>query len=240
MPTRLTSVVIDTASLADLPAWWASALGWRVSPVAADEVAVGPPDGSPGIELTFVLVTDAKTVKNRIHLDLSTRSSGEQDALVRRLVAAGASPVPQATLPWVVLADPEGNEFCVLEPRPAERNTGALASIVVDVGDPEGQARFWTEAAGWPIVDTGPDGCRLRAPSGEGPFLDLIRVPEPKRAKNRVHLDVAPLPGEDQHESVVRLEAAGAAPADVGQGPDVTWVVLADPEGQEFCVLSPR
>jgi predicted enzyme related to lactoylglutathione lyase len=232
--------VIDTARLADLPTWWASALGWRVSSVAPDEVAVVPADDTPGIELTFVPVSEAKTVKNRIHLDLSTGSSGEQDALVQRLVAAGASRVPQATLPWIVLADPEGNEFCVLEPRPAERNTGAVASIVLDVEDPEGQARFWSVAAGWPIIDPGPDGWRLRAPSGAGPFLDFIRVPEPKRVKNRVHLDVAPWRDEDQHEAVVRLEGAGATPADVGQGADVRWVVLADPEGQEFCVLSPR
>jgi hypothetical protein len=80
----------------------------------------------------------------------------------------------------------------------------------------------------------------LRAPTGTGPFLDLIRVPEPKGAKNRVHLDVAPFPGEDHLAEVARLEEAGASRADVGQGQDVGWVVLADPEGQEFCVLSPR
>jgi predicted enzyme related to lactoylglutathione lyase len=240
VPTRLTSVVFDTFNLATLPPWWAGALGWRVSFEGPDEVAVEPPDGAPGIELTFALVADAKTAKNRIHLDLATGSAAEQDALVDRLLGAGATRVPQASLPWVVLADPEGNEFCVLEPRPAERDTGAVASIVVDVEDPERQARFWSEAAGWPVVGVEPGGSRLRAPSGTGPFLDLIRVPEPKQAKNRLHLDVAPLQDDNQEEAVVRLQAAGARAADVGQGQDVTWVVLADPEGQEFCVLSPR
>jgi predicted enzyme related to lactoylglutathione lyase len=240
LPTRLTSVVVDTANLTALPAWWAAALGWGVRGVAPDEVAVEPDDGAPGIELTFVAVPDGKTVKNRIHLDLSTGSASEQGALVDRLVEAGAVWVRQASLPWVVLADPEGNEFCVLEPRPAEAGTGAIASIVMDVEDPSRQARFWSEAAGWSVVEADPDGSRLRAPSGTGPFLDLVRVPEPKRAKNRIHLDVAPMREESHDAAVARLRSAGARPADVGQGPDVTWVVLADPEGQEFCVLSPR
>lgn len=240
MSTRLTSVVVDTASLTDLPAWWAAALGWGVRTVAPDEVAVEPNDGAPGIELTFVAVADAKTVKNRIHLDLSTGSASDQAALVNRLLGTGATRVPQPSLPWVVLADPEGNEFCVLEPRPAETNTGAIASIVVDVEDPARQAGFWSEAAGWPVVDADRAGSRLRAPSGTGPFLDLIRVPEPKQAKNRIHLEVAPLQEESHEAAVAKLRAAGARPADVGQGPEVTWVVLADPEGQEFCLLSPR
>ncbi len=72
------------------------------------------------------------------------------------------------------------------------------------------------------------------------PLLDFVRVPEPKAVKNRVHLDVAPRKGEDHAEAVRRLEALGARRVDVGQGADVTWVVLADPEGHEFCVLSPR
>jgi hypothetical protein len=69
--------------------------------------------------------------------------------------------------------------------------------------------------------------------------LAHVVVDEPKRAKNRLHVDVAPQPGEDHAAAVARLRALGAAPADVGQG-DVPWVVLADPEGNEFCVLTPR
>jgi hypothetical protein len=64
-------------------------------------------------------------------------------------------------------------------------------------------------------------------------------VDEPKRVKNRLHLDVAPSPGEDHAAEVARLRALGATPVDVGQR-GVAWVVLADPEGNEFCVLTPR
>jgi hypothetical protein len=65
-------------------------------------------------------------------------------------------------------------------------------------------------------------------------------VAEPNPVKNRLHLDVAPFAGGDRTAEVARLLSLGATPADVGQGDDVTWVVLADPEGNEFCVLSPR
>ena len=112
-------------------------------------------------------------------------------------------------------------------------------NLVVDAADPAAQARFWTEATGWPPALPSGTALSLRAASGTGPFLEFLEVPEPKRVKNRLHLDVAPYRGDDHPAEVARLRALGATPADVGQG-DVTWVVLADPEGNEFCVLSPR
>src|SRR6185437_16026232 len=84
------------------------------------------------------------------------------------------------------------------------------------------------------------DYARLRSAKGAGPYLEFLRsTPGPKTARNRVHLDVAPYPGDDQAAEVARLRALGATDADVGQG-DVPWTVLADPEGNEFCVLTPR
>jgi Glyoxalase-like domain len=82
-------------------------------------------------------------------------------------------------------------------------------------------------------------GRSLRSPQGVGPFLELVPSADPKTGKNRVHLDVAPYPGEDHAAAVRALLEAGAVPADVGQG-EVSWAVLTDPEGNEFCVLSPR
>jgi hypothetical protein len=79
----------------------------------------------------------------------------------------------------------------------------------------------------------------LARPDGEGPQLELIQVDDPKVAKNRVHIDVAPYAADDQDAEVSRIRGLGASPADVGQG-EQTWVVLADPDGNEFCVLSPR
>jgi hypothetical protein len=82
-------------------------------------------------------------------------------------------------------------------------------------------------------------GVWLRDDRGGGPYLDLHRVSEPKTAKLRVHLDVAPFSDGDHSAEVARLRAVGAEPIDIGQG-DVGWVVLTDPEGNEFCVLTPR
>ena len=80
----------------------------------------------------------------------------------------------------------------------------------------------------------------LRSPAGAGPYLEFLRVPGQKTVKNRVHPDVASYLGEDPVAEVARLRGAGATLADVGQGDKVSWTVLADPEGNEFCVLSPR
>jgi catechol 2,3-dioxygenase-like lactoylglutathione lyase family enzyme len=243
MPTRLAHVVVDAADPPALARWWADALGWEVTLEEPTEVEVEPPgsDG-PGVPLVFVLVPDPKVGKNRVHLDLRSASAEHQAATVARLTSAGArhADIGQGEeVPWVVLADPEGNEFCVLEPRDEYAGTGPVAALVVDSGDPRMLAGFWSEATGWPLVASGGDWASLRAPSGHGPFLEFIVVDEPKRAKNRLHVDVAPPLGEDHAAAVARLRALGAAPADVGQG-DVPWVVLADPEGNEFCVLTPR
>jgi predicted enzyme related to lactoylglutathione lyase len=245
MPTRLTSVVIDSADPPTLARWWAAALGWAVSYQDQNECDVEPPSGEPGIELTFVPVTDKRLVKNRIHLDLRSTTLAEQDERIQRLMAAGATEVDidQGPVPWAVLADPEGNEFCVLEPRPEYAATGPLAAIVVDALDPEVMARFWSAAAGWELHEH--EGLYdLLPPGGTGPWLEFVPTKEPHTVKNRQHLDVAPFPDDDQAVEVSRLTGLGAVPAEVGQSEAdpslITWVVLTDPEGNEFCVLSSR
>jgi len=240
--TRLVNLVADAADAAASGHWWAEALGWEVTFETRHEVAVEPPEpGGLGIPLVFVPVPDTKTVPNRVHLDLASPSADAQTALVARLLDLGATPadVGQGQVPWVVLADPDGNELCVLEPRDRYRDTGPLAAVVVAAADPVALARFWAEAAAWPLVGADDRLAALRHPSGRGPFLELVRSSAPKVTKNRLHLDLAPHPGDDPEAEVARLLDLGATPADVGQG-EVSWTVLADPEGNELCVLSPR
>ncbi len=240
MATRLWSVVFDAADPLTLGRWWSTALGWPVTFEAADEVEVSSGiDGVPS--LVFGTAADTKVGKNRVHLDLASDSPEAMTATVQRLLAAGASTVEigQSGVPWVVLADPEGNELCVLEPRDRYRGIGALAAIVVDAADPAGLADFWEQAAGWSIGSRSDDGVSLYRPGGHPPDLDLVRVPGPKAVKNRVHLDVAPWPDDDRDTEAARLVGLGATMIDVGQG-EVTWRVLADPEGNELCVLRPR
>jgi len=116
--------VIDCAEPHELARFWAAALGWRVTFSSDAECALEPPEGSPETDvspdLVFVRVPDEKVVKNRLHLDLRP---DDQAAHVERLLALGATRAEIGQTgeePWVVLADPEGNEFCVLAPRPAE------------------------------------------------------------------------------------------------------------------------
>jgi hypothetical protein len=108
--------------------------------------------------------------------------------------------------------------------------------LIIDSPDPEALGRWWASALGWVIVNDDPEEFEIRASPDQIPGLLFARVPEPKTAKNRLHLDLRPV---DQEAEVARLIGLGATHADVGQG-DETWVVLADPEGNEFCVLAPR
>jgi hypothetical protein len=116
-----------------------------------------------------------------------------------------------------------------------------LTSIVVDCADPERVSAFWAEALGW-TAWRDQDGDLGLSASGDPSRGDLrllfLRVPERKAVKNRVHLDVNPT-GCEQAAEVERLLRLGATRVDIGQG-QVSWVVLADPEGNEFCVLRRR
>jgi predicted enzyme related to lactoylglutathione lyase len=247
MSTRLHSVVFDAADPSALARFWATATGWPITYEEPDEVIVEPPEDEtgtptePGLPLVFARVDDPKVSKNRVHIDLNSRSADDQREIVERLLGHGAEPshIGQGDVRWVVLADPEGNELCVLDPRDDYARAGAVAAIVLDTPDPAALAPFWTQVAGWPIVAQGDDHVALAKPDGTGPRLELIEVDDPKMAKNRVHLDVAPSAADDQAAEVSRIRGLGASPADVGQG-EQTWVVLADPDGNEFCVLSPR
>jgi predicted enzyme related to lactoylglutathione lyase len=108
--------------------------------------------------------------------------------------------------------------------------------IVVDAEDPARLARWWAEALGYQIFHEDPDEVEIRRHPHEMPGLVFVPVADAKTTKNRLHIDLRP---DDQEAEVERLVDMGARPADVGQK-DVGWVVLADPEGNEFCVLSSR
>ncbi|HEY5092248.1 MAG TPA: VOC family protein [Acidimicrobiales bacterium] len=114
-----------------------------------------------------------------------------------------------------------------------------LQNISVDCRNAENLAGFWRDALGWRITSVEPEEVVLEPPVGspeEGlvPDILFLLVPETKSTKNRLHFDLRPI---DQDEEVERLENLGATRVDIGQTSDCTWVVLTDPEGNEFCVL---
>lgn len=118
--------------------------------------------------------------------------------------------------------------------------TMRLENVSVDSVSPLETAQFWAEVLGWVMVEDDDDDEVAIQPmpgtpeAGIVPDVLFLRVPEEKALKNRLHLDLRP---QDQAAEVARLEALGATRVDIGQGADVTWVVMADPEGNEFCVL---
>ncbi|HET7725648.1 MAG TPA: VOC family protein [Propionibacteriaceae bacterium] len=131
MSLRWYSVVVDSHDPAALGRWWAETLDYHIVYESDDELAIIPrwmsPDPVPDLEtflrtgqgMVFVPVPEGKTVKNRLHVDLAPHSSQDRDAEIAKLLARGATlaDVGQGEVSWTVLADPEGNEFCVLSSR---------------------------------------------------------------------------------------------------------------------------
>jgi len=118
MPVTLHHVVVDAHDLPKLAQFWTQALGWRVLSEREREIVIGPDVNAP-TGICFMPVADPKTVKNRVHLDLTT-SAADRDEEIERLLALGARRVDigqTGSESWTVLADPEGNEFCVIRPK---------------------------------------------------------------------------------------------------------------------------
>ena len=218
--------------------FWAQALGWEVDSEAPGVINLVPqgfdwPDPS-AVCIDLVKSDEPKVGKNRVHLDLA-----HQPGLVDRLIGLGATRAhvgQQPDVAWTVLADPEGNEFCVLEPRELYLDTGPIAAVAVDCADPRAMAAFWGAAIGWTVHDVKDTYASLRSPKGVGPYLEFLRTPDTKTGWNRVHLDTRPDAGEDRAAEIDRLRALGATDVDLGDA--VHWTVMRDPEGNEFCVLT--
>jgi Glyoxalase-like domain len=239
MPTEPDEIVVDCTDPATSAAWWARLLEWEVRGLDDGDVLVAPPAGEPGIPLLFGVVPDPDAGTHRSHLDLRSRTADEQATLVRRAEEAGARriDVGQGDVPWVVLADPDGVRFCVLEPRPEYDGAGSLAAVVTQSTDPSGSARFWASATGWGVTASEAAFASVRAPGGVGPAIEFVTADDVPDGKGRLHVDVRPRPGDTRDGEVARLTGLGARPADVGQSDADPWVVLADPDGAIFCVL---
>ncbi|PXY25021.1 hypothetical protein DI005_01390 [Prauserella sp. PE36] len=225
MATRLAHLVVDARQPSLLAGFWSGLLGWEVVPEdgadveGAVAVRAPEPDGCQ-LSLVFVPAPGPKTAKNRVHLDLASAGRERQRSIVDDAVARGATTadVGQGAVPWVVLADPEGNEFCVLEPREEYADTGALAAVVVDVREPAALGGFWSSVSGWDVVRRHPQFTSLREPGCRGPWLELLRNADAERTGTRWRLAVA---------------VEGDAPA--GELPGAR---LTDPEGNEIAVVT--
>ena len=111
-----------------------------------------------------------------------------------------------------------------------------FAVLAIDAAQPRIVADFWCAVLGWQVTGADEGIVSIGPPDGSWPTIDVVAVPEGKTVKNRLHLDLR-ADGTSTAAELQRLLELGARHADVGQGPDVSWAVLADPEGNEFCLL---
>src|SRR3712207_6308278 len=240
MPCRLVALALDAQDPGRLARFWGGLLGWEPAEGPGEGATLLPADDT-GFQLRFLPTRTPKSGQNRMHFDLTSRSPEDQQETVARALDLGGRHVDvgqRGDEGHVVLGDPEGNEFCVIEPgNQFLADCGFVGALACDGSQRVGY--FWSEALGWPLVWDQDQETAIRSPHG-GPKITWGGPPlMPKTGKNRLHLDLAPPASGDQQAEVDRLISLGATRIDIGQG-EVSWVVLADPDGNEFCVLPPR
>jgi predicted enzyme related to lactoylglutathione lyase len=241
MTSRLIALCIDANDPLGLARFWSGVLGWEVTDDVEEGVVTLMPDDDTGFQIDIAQTQEQKSGQNQMHLDLTSTSLDDQQEIVARALGLGARHIDIGQLPeegQVVLADPEGNEFCVIEPGNSFlADTGFIGAINCDGSQEVGY--FWSEVLGWPLVWDQDQETAIQSPLG-GTKISWGGPPvNPKRGKNRLHLDIAPPADGDQQAEVDRLVSLGATHVDIGQG-EVSWVVMADPDGNEFDVLTPR
>ncbi len=240
MSSQLIALTFDAHDPAGLAHFWSGMLGWELTDDPHEGVTLLPNDDT-GFRLRFVASQQPKIGQNQMHFDLTSTSLEVQEETVERALALGGRHIDIGQDPdeahWV-LGDPEGNEFCVIEPgNNFLAECGFIGALASDGSQEVGY--FWSEALGWPLVWDQDQETAIRSPAG-GPKITWGGPPlMPKTGKYRLHFDLAPPADGDQDAEVDRLISLGATRVDIGQG-DVDWVVLADPDGHEFCLLTPR
>jgi Glyoxalase-like domain len=231
MLSRLLTVTFDAHDAGRLAQFWAGLLGREVVEDAGGALLPGE---DSQLSLRFVPSRAEKVGPNRMHLHLTSGSRADQEHTVATALELGAGHLDVGQLPeeeHVVLADPEGNEFCVIEPgNTFLAGCGLLGELACDGTREVGL--FWSEALGWPLVWDQDQETAIQSPHG-GTKVGWGGPPvAPKEARNRQRFDLAPT-GGDQQAEVGRLISLGATRLEVAED---GAVVLADPDGNEFCV----
>ena len=210
----LENLAVDAHDPVRLGRFWEALLGGSTltDEPGLFESRLTVPDGLV-LDLCFSRVPEPVLPDPRLHLDIS--GGAHQAEVVRRALQLGARhlDIGQRDVPWVVLADPEGNPFCVMESRPEYETSGPMAALPLDSADPALDAAFWAELSGWqPVPSAAP--AALRHPSGRGPLLELCPEPAPKSegVKNRLHLDIR-LEADDGSHGGTQRGAAGKGSA---------------------------
>lgn len=236
----LENLVIDALEPQRLGRFWEAALGGDRLTDEADgfetRLAI---DGGPVLDLCFPRVPEPAVERQRLHLDLAGGS--RQSQVIERLLGLGASHlhISPCEVTSAVLADPEGNAFCVTEDRAVDAEIGPVAALRLSCAQPDRDAEFWSWLSGWTDAAGGPLRS-LRHPSTLRPFLVLSPEAAPKAiTKNRSHLDIRLETGDEPNAVAAGIEERGGRELRPEWGP-VPWRLYADPSGNEFCVLPAR
>ena len=211
---------IDASNASVLGAFWSAALGLDLHYQAGGDTYL---TGSTKAHTIWInQVPEPKTVKHRIHLDVYGSS-------IEDLEAIGASTIDADSFPWVVMADPEGGEFCLfLRDAPPEYR---LYELAIDCADHVAASRWWASVIGGRRSDDDRGFFSLtRIPNVPFDGISFASVDETKSTKNRLHIDLR----SHDVESLLKSGATMLRERDN----EINWDVLADPEGNEFCVLA--
>jgi catechol 2,3-dioxygenase-like lactoylglutathione lyase family enzyme len=224
---RFKDLCIDETDVSRGLHFWSQLLGLRIhrdSGGTGDDEHARLEGATPQQRVWINQVPEAKAVKNRVHLDVLATSLAELEALGARQVEDFER--------WTVMAAPDGQEFCAFlrEEVPEYR----LKDLVVDSQDPGSIAQWWHAVLGGELGrhDVHPWWWVDAIPGAPFESMDFVEVPEPKATKNRVHWDVQ----VDSAAGVQALLEAGASLLRANGG-DISWHVMADPDGNEFCVF---
>jgi catechol 2,3-dioxygenase-like lactoylglutathione lyase family enzyme len=230
----LLAVTFDAHDPARLARFWAGMLGREVVEEAGGTLLPGE---DAQLSLSFVPSRAEKVGRNRMHLHLTSASLADQEHTVATALGLGGGHLDVGQLPeeeHVVLADPEGNEFCVIEPGNAYlAGCGLLGELTCDGTREVGL--FWSAALGWPLVWDQDEETAIQSPHGGTKVAWGGPPVAPKKVRNRQRFDLTPA-GGDQQADIDRLVSLGATRLEVGAG---GAIMLADPDGNEFCVNSP-
>ncbi len=217
--TAFKDLCLDTTRASRAAAFWSRALGLSAQERGDNFVLT---DDTDEHTLWINAVPEEKSVKNRVHLDVHVASIAEIEALGAEVVADDEA--------WTLMADPEGGEFCAFVRPPEVLPDYRLYELVVDCVDPERLANWWAAVFG---IEAQPDSDSFSWYLEKAPGMPwemvFTAVPEPKTVKNRVHWDLWGITAD--------LVAAGATVLRT-RDEDLSWDVLADPEGNEFCVFA--
>ncbi|MGB8859157.1 MAG: VOC family protein, partial [Ilumatobacteraceae bacterium] len=178
---------------------------------------------------------------NRIHFDLTSTSLDDQTNTVAQLLAIGARHIDIGQDPGethVVLADPEGNEFCIIEPD-NRFLAGCPRLGAVNCDGTHAVGCFWSEVLGWPLVWDQDEETAIQAPDGRGPKITWSGPPlMPRFGEERFHFHIAPASGTSAPAALEHLLALGATRLDIGHACSRA-VALADVDGNQFCLVEP-